>query len=73
MAATPRVERLHQNLLNAAPSISVERARIYTEAIQQAGGMSTNMQRAKGLSRSLIEKEIKINIGNHQIYNAQTH
>jgi len=58
--ATARIENLYQNLLNAEPSISIERARIYTEAIQNAGGMSTIMQRAIGLSRVLEKKAVRI-------------
>lgn len=59
--ATDRIKTLYHDLLNAKPSISVERARIYTEAIQDAGGMSVLMQRAMGLSRVLEKKEVKIN------------
>jgi len=59
--ATKRIIKLYKNLLNSKPSISVERARIYTEAMQEAGGMSTIMQRAIGLSRVLEKKEIRIN------------
>ena len=57
---TPRVKRLYNKLLDAKPSISVERARIYTEAIQEAGGMPTLMQRAVGLARVLEKKEVSI-------------
>ncbi|MBW2122493.1 MAG: hypothetical protein JRH07_11680 [Deltaproteobacteria bacterium] len=59
--ATERIKRLYQDLLDARPSISVERARIYTEAIRDAGGMSVIMQRAVGLSKVLKEKEVRIN------------
>ena len=57
---TPRVKKLYGKLLDAKPSISVERARIYTEAIREAGGMSTLMQRAVGLARVLETKEVSI-------------
>jgi formate C-acetyltransferase len=58
---TPRVERLYGGLLGAKPSISIERARLYTEAIRDTGGMSVIMQRATGLCRVLEKKEVKIN------------
>jgi formate C-acetyltransferase len=57
---TPRVKKLYGKLLDAKPSISVERARIYTEAIREAGGMPTLMQRAVGLARVLETKEVRI-------------
>lgn len=57
---TPRIKKLYESLLSAKPHISIERARIYTEAIGEAGGMSTIMQRAIGLSRVLEKKEIGI-------------
>jgi hypothetical protein len=53
---TPRVKKLYAKLLGAKPSISVERARIYTEAVREAGAMPTLMQRAVGLARVLEKK-----------------
>jgi len=57
---TPRVKKLYGKLLDAKPSISVERARIYTEAVRDAGAMPTLMQRAVGLARVLEKKGVSI-------------
>ena len=60
MTATNRILNLHQKLLNSKPAISIERAKLYTSAIQAAQGLPVIMQRAVGFATVLKKMKIKI-------------
>ena len=47
MSVTPRIEKIRQNYVNTKPSISYERARIWTESFQRTEGMPAQLRTAQ--------------------------
>jgi len=62
---TPRVHRLRQHSLETAPSLSAERARLVTEAVQQAGAVPPATLRAR-VFRHLMEHK-RLYIGDDEL------
>ncbi|MEX2663423.1 MAG: trans-4-hydroxy-L-proline dehydratase [Vicinamibacterales bacterium] len=60
---TPRVQRLRQQSLDTRPVLSEERARLVTEAVQQAGAVAPPIQRAMVFRHLLEHKTIYIGDG----------
>lgn len=61
MTCSLRVKRLYQNLIDAVPAISVERAEIYTKGVKVSAGEPILIQRARGFARVLEGMTININ------------
>lgn len=47
MSITPRIEKIRQNYINTKPSISYERARIWTESFKRTEGMPAQIRTAQ--------------------------
>ena len=47
MSVTPRVEKIRQNYVNTKPSISYERARIWTESFKRTEGQPAAIRTAQ--------------------------
>lgn len=47
MSVTPRIEKIRQNYVNTKPSISYERARIWTESFKRTEGMPAQIRTAQ--------------------------
>lgn len=60
MSITPRVEKIRQNYINSKPSISYERARIWTESFQRTEGMPAAIRTAQAFYDTC--KELCVNI-----------
>ncbi len=57
---TDRIEKARQNYVNSKPSISIERARIWTESHKKTEGESMPIRRAKAFKDTCEQLDINI-------------
>ena len=60
MSVTPRVEKIRQNYVNTQPSISYERARIWTESFKRTEGQPAAIRTAQALYHTCNELCVNI-------------